>query len=469
MERNRGGRPRHPDILTPAEWRVLEALRAGGTNTDIGRRLGVSPDTVKYHISNMLGKLHLGSRQELAAWRPDRRRRPLPALMPMVALSALRQPLLWGGVLVASLGAASVAVVLVIAQSSRPPQPVTGMLPAAPTVIAPARGDECRTAPAHPWEDRSNPVIAVVPGDRGVVTLAWTEGPADATRWRYRLREAYTEPWGEWTDIPDRDANERCHRVTGLPDGTTWIFELRYVAGTPASEYGEAVSGAVPEFDADGVPYMPLYQLVEGGRQWRVEATVLEIPAGTRVFAGVWPPGDPPSSATHYLVDAESESRMALNPYAGVACDRSLSPSPSGRDVAALFDRISGSARVAMDVQLVLGTAPTGERGVVSLRWYLAPDGVTHWEYRLRGPWRDAPWSEWMEIAGSDAGTRSHRVRGLPDGTSWGFQVRVSTVSTVSDFVSATRQRLCQSGRARWRMPRGCCGVQARRWPGRSC
>ena len=57
MERNRGGRPRHPDILTPAEWRVLDALREGGTNAEIAARLGISPDAVKYHISNMLGKL----------------------------------------------------------------------------------------------------------------------------------------------------------------------------------------------------------------------------------------------------------------------------------------------------------------------------------------------------------------------------------------------------------------------------
>ena len=71
MERNRGGRPRHPDILTPAEWGVLKELRAGGTNAEIAVRLGVSPDAVKYHISNMLAKLDLKDRRELAAWRPE--------------------------------------------------------------------------------------------------------------------------------------------------------------------------------------------------------------------------------------------------------------------------------------------------------------------------------------------------------------------------------------------------------------
>ncbi|MYH67451.1 MAG: helix-turn-helix transcriptional regulator [Dehalococcoidia bacterium] len=59
MERNRDGRPRHPDILTPGEWRVLEELRKGGTNAEIAVWLGISPDAVKYHLSNMLGKLDL--------------------------------------------------------------------------------------------------------------------------------------------------------------------------------------------------------------------------------------------------------------------------------------------------------------------------------------------------------------------------------------------------------------------------
>ena len=77
MERDRGGRPRHPDILTPAEWRVLEELRKGGTNAEIAVRLGISPDAVKYHISNMLGKLGLEDRHALAAWTPKRRARRL--------------------------------------------------------------------------------------------------------------------------------------------------------------------------------------------------------------------------------------------------------------------------------------------------------------------------------------------------------------------------------------------------------
>jgi hypothetical protein len=50
---------------------VLEQLREGLTNIEIAGRLGVSADAVKYHISNMLGKLQLPDRHALAAWAPD--------------------------------------------------------------------------------------------------------------------------------------------------------------------------------------------------------------------------------------------------------------------------------------------------------------------------------------------------------------------------------------------------------------
>ena len=67
MTRSRG-RPPFPDQLTPAEWRVVEAVRHGLSNPDIARRLGVSVDAVKYHVANALQKLGLDSRKALMKW-----------------------------------------------------------------------------------------------------------------------------------------------------------------------------------------------------------------------------------------------------------------------------------------------------------------------------------------------------------------------------------------------------------------
>jgi DNA-binding CsgD family transcriptional regulator/catechol 2,3-dioxygenase-like lactoylglutathione lyase family enzyme len=63
------GRPRHPDRLTPAEWRVADAVRHGLTNRQIAQRRGVSLDAVKFHVANAVAKLGLTSRAELRMWR----------------------------------------------------------------------------------------------------------------------------------------------------------------------------------------------------------------------------------------------------------------------------------------------------------------------------------------------------------------------------------------------------------------
>ena len=54
--------------MTPAEWRVVEAVRHGMSNPTIARRQGVSIDAVKFHVSNALTKLGFARRSELRRW-----------------------------------------------------------------------------------------------------------------------------------------------------------------------------------------------------------------------------------------------------------------------------------------------------------------------------------------------------------------------------------------------------------------
>jgi len=62
------GRPAYPDLLTPAEWRVVEGVRHGMSNRDIAQRRGISLDAVKYHVVNACQKLGLNGRAELRHW-----------------------------------------------------------------------------------------------------------------------------------------------------------------------------------------------------------------------------------------------------------------------------------------------------------------------------------------------------------------------------------------------------------------
>jgi DNA-binding CsgD family transcriptional regulator/catechol 2,3-dioxygenase-like lactoylglutathione lyase family enzyme len=69
MPQKRRGRPPYDDLLTPAEWRVVHAVRHGMSNGEIARRRGISLDAVKYHVENAVTKLGLKNRQELRRWR----------------------------------------------------------------------------------------------------------------------------------------------------------------------------------------------------------------------------------------------------------------------------------------------------------------------------------------------------------------------------------------------------------------
>lgn len=57
-----------PDVLTPREREVVALLAEGLTNAQIADRLYISPRTAAVHVSNVLSKLGMGSRAEVAAW-----------------------------------------------------------------------------------------------------------------------------------------------------------------------------------------------------------------------------------------------------------------------------------------------------------------------------------------------------------------------------------------------------------------
>ncbi|MGE0229729.1 MAG: LuxR C-terminal-related transcriptional regulator [Dehalococcoidia bacterium] len=67
----RRGRPPVADVLTPREWEVWGLLREGLTNAEIAERLGISANTAKYHVAEILGKLGVRTREEAAAWTPE--------------------------------------------------------------------------------------------------------------------------------------------------------------------------------------------------------------------------------------------------------------------------------------------------------------------------------------------------------------------------------------------------------------
>ena len=60
------------DVLTPAEWRVAEAVATGMTNREVAAHLYVSEKTVEFHLHNVYRKLDVHSRTQLVRRLPQR-------------------------------------------------------------------------------------------------------------------------------------------------------------------------------------------------------------------------------------------------------------------------------------------------------------------------------------------------------------------------------------------------------------
>jgi DNA-binding NarL/FixJ family response regulator len=57
-----------PDVLTPREREILGQVAVGATNKQIAERLVIAENTVKNHMKNVLDKLQLQNRVQLAAY-----------------------------------------------------------------------------------------------------------------------------------------------------------------------------------------------------------------------------------------------------------------------------------------------------------------------------------------------------------------------------------------------------------------
>jgi two-component system, NarL family, response regulator LiaR len=64
--------PGSPEVLTERETAVLRLLAKGQANKQVARALGIGEQTVKTHVSNILGKLQLQSRTQAALYAVER-------------------------------------------------------------------------------------------------------------------------------------------------------------------------------------------------------------------------------------------------------------------------------------------------------------------------------------------------------------------------------------------------------------
>ena len=63
-----GPHRRRTETSRPASGRSRACVAEGLTNAEMARRLYISPSTAAVHVSNILAKLGMASRAEVAAW-----------------------------------------------------------------------------------------------------------------------------------------------------------------------------------------------------------------------------------------------------------------------------------------------------------------------------------------------------------------------------------------------------------------
>jgi DNA-binding NarL/FixJ family response regulator len=57
-----------PNDLSAREWEVIECTARGMTNPEIATFLGVSANTVRFHLKSIFSKIQVSNRTEAAAW-----------------------------------------------------------------------------------------------------------------------------------------------------------------------------------------------------------------------------------------------------------------------------------------------------------------------------------------------------------------------------------------------------------------
>jgi DNA-binding CsgD family transcriptional regulator len=165
LRRHPRGRPPHPDVFTPAEWRVLAQLRQQRSNAEIAAELGLPINTVRTHVSSMLAKTGLSRRDQLAAWQGE----PAPASRRTLSLIATR----WLPIGAAA-ALAAVAVVLAILATRGGDSPPAPPGPSATQATAASPTSEATPTPTEPAAATAapSPVPTATPGPPHLETFA---------------------------------------------------------------------------------------------------------------------------------------------------------------------------------------------------------------------------------------------------------------------------------------------------------
>ncbi len=294
----------------------------------------------------------------------------------------------------------------------------------------------------------------------GEVTLSWDD-PQDPTITGYELRHSRGAPGGAqaasastsgnagpdntWTAIPGSGPETTSHTVTGLPERTTWRFQVRAVnasGNAPASgEVLAVVEDLAPSFGTTTIRDYRIYSRLD------FEITLPEAQGGdgalTYALTPALPPGrffDPATRRIYRAFQPATPAPDSDTVYTYSATD-------ADGDRAALTFNIAVRSRYPVKFDADSLTAKAGD-GRVTLSWDNPNDsaiggyivrhrqGGSEWfadpfeqHARMNVYYPPFVWPEeysggWRLVRGSNTNTTGHTVTGLTNGATYTFAVR---------------------------------------------
>ena len=185
--------PNGPEQVTERQIEVARLVAGGRTNAQIAEALGISLDGAKYHVSELLGRLGLTRRDEIAGWYRSRRRRRLRVLLAAPLARALGAAGVLGVAAVAGMVGLVVVGAILLANadnSSEDAEAETRVPPATsapqPALAAPAQEPDAADA----VRDEARATLAQVPGVAEVVA-AVESGDVDGLMSLFVRRESF--------------------------------------------------------------------------------------------------------------------------------------------------------------------------------------------------------------------------------------------------------------------------------------
>ena len=304
-------------------------------------------------------------------------------------------------------------------------------------------------ASATPMGKPATPTDLLAAAGDTQVKLTWDTPAANdtiaaITVYQYHQKEGNSE-FGAWNDISGSGASTTEHTVSGLTNGTTYTFEVRAV-----NAIGEGPSSAVVDTPASATPGKPEgltatpgdtqvhltwtdpndssidkyeYRWNENGASF--SDNWMDVPKGADgviihqyTVTGL-------TNETPYAFQVRARDDQATEPLSPES--ESASATPMGRPPDAPVNLTATGGHMTEEVEL---------------RWDDPNDvSITGYQYQQKEN-EDTEFGVWNDISDSGAGTTSHSITGLTNGTEYTFRVRAVDVADrqgdASDSASAT-------------------------------